>query len=164
MGLHHTLEQLRAKAAWECATAAKSKNPRAYKEYVNQVKKLPSLIMTNGLGQTLAFLAAKAKTKEDERTKQKTIDTGKTEGLLYTHIEGWLTRTSQEGEPYRAPYSEALNGEGAEPARLLFRIARADSATYRRATTEALAFCSWLKSCADALQESKTDTGGGNRT
>jgi len=39
--------------------------------------------------------------------------------------------------------------------KLLYRIACGDSTTYRRATAEALALISWLKSFADALQEKK---------
>jgi len=143
--MHQTLEQKRAEYAWSCAREAQGQGQQWLKEYVGLVKKLPALITTNGLGQTLAFLAAKAKTKDGALRRDKP------EGLLYLHLEGWLTRPDSP----RGPYAEAPAGEGEEaPAtRLLFRITRGDSATYRWATSEALALIAWLKSLAEALQE-----------
>lgn len=144
------LDQKRAKYAWECGKAAQKEGQEFLERYAGLVKKLPALISTNGLGQTLAFLAAKAKTKEikEKGSSRRVIDTAKEEGLLYHHLEEWLTR---ERDP-RGPYTQKAPGEpDGEPTKLLYRIACGDSTTYRRATAEALAFINWLKSFADAL-------------
>lgn len=105
------------------------------------------MIHTNGLGQALAFLAAKAGTKEGH------VDRGTPHGLLYTQLEKWLTTIPEPGERFRAPYTAPVRDESNQPTRLIYRIACGDSATYRRATAETLAFLNWLKSLADALQD-----------
>ncbi len=153
--VHQKLEQFRAAEAWRAAKKAKEKFPNTYKEYISLVKKLPALISTNGLGQTLAFLAAKGGTKNGK------IDDGKPDGLLYRQLEAWLTRPEQkengaeQREPYHSPYGRFLQECGAdrEVAPLLCCIGKSNSTVYRRATREAIAFASWLRSFADALSE-----------
>lgn len=164
MPLHRKLEQKRAEQAWQCAGEAKKKGADFLERYAGLVKKLPALISTNGLGQTLAFLAAKAKTKEiTGQPSRKEIDRDKEEGLLYHHLERWLTWKPVSEEIYKGPYAEKVQNEpDDEPTRLLYRIARSDSTVYRRATMEALAFISWLKPFADALQEKKAGTQEGD--
>lgn len=66
-----TIEQKRANRAWQAIKEVKKKERE---KYVSIVRKAPSYILTNGLGQTLAFLRAKS---EAERT-------------LYGHLEAWL--------------------------------------------------------------------------
>ncbi len=105
------------------------------------------MIHTNGLGQALAFLAAKAGTKAGG------IDQENPHGVLYTQLEQWLTRTPEPDGPFRAPYTTSVPDENGQPTRLIYRIACGDSATYRQATAETLAFLNWLKSLADALQD-----------
>lgn len=69
-----TLEQQRAKKAWECVQEAKAQNWAG--EYRTIAVKTPSLILTNGLGQTLAFLCS----KPDRPHFQ----------ALYRHLNEWL--------------------------------------------------------------------------
>ena len=84
------------------------------------------LVLTNGLGQTLAFLRAKGKNDStDEHT------------MLFQHLSRWVL--SQV-----APASTSDNRD------LLQWVLENDSAAYRRATTEALAFLTWLKRFAEA--------------
>jgi CRISPR-associated protein Cmr5 len=52
-----TLEQERAKHAWECVQEVKDRTFAG--DYRSIAVKAPSLILTNGLGQTLAFLRSK---------------------------------------------------------------------------------------------------------
>jgi len=52
-----TLEQDRARYAWNCVQ--KVKNQTFAGDYRTIAVKVPSLILTNGLGQTLAFLRSK---------------------------------------------------------------------------------------------------------
>jgi CRISPR-associated protein Cmr5 len=96
------------------------------KGYSSLARKVPMLVLTNGLGQTLAFLKAKGKNDPaDEHT------------VLFRHLSRWVL--SQV-----APSSPATNGD------LLQWVLQNDSAAYRRATTEALAFLTWLKRFAEA--------------
>lgn len=77
-----TLEQERAKRAWECVQKVKSQSFAS--DYRTIAMKAPSLIITNGLGQTLAFLKAKG---EDEHE------------ALYHHLSEWLKKQlSIEGD------------------------------------------------------------------
>jgi len=91
-------------------------------KYGSVVRKLPSYILTNGLGQTLAFLKAKGKGEP-----------GNEHEVLYQHLEGWLRR--QLG----------INGN-----LLDWLVSKATSQQYRLATMEALALLQWLKRFAEA--------------
>jgi CRISPR-associated protein Cmr5 len=66
-----TLEQERAKHAWDCVQEVKDKHKHIADGYRAIVAKVPSLIVTNGLGQTLAFLKAKHE-------------------VLYRHLTDWV--------------------------------------------------------------------------
>lgn len=57
-----TLDQLRAKHAWERVRGST-------KEYGNLAKSMPALIMSNGLMQTLAFLKGKDRPEHDRLLK-----------------------------------------------------------------------------------------------
>jgi CRISPR-associated protein Cmr5 len=57
-----TLAQQRAKHAWAVVEAQRQKSD--FNEFADQAKKLPVRIITSGLGQSLAFLAAKKKAPE----------------------------------------------------------------------------------------------------
>lgn len=117
-----TLEQQRATKAWELVSQVKENA----KEYNSWVKKVPVLILMNGLGQTLAFLKSKSNHEKE---------------LLYDHLSAWLmTQMSW------SPQAQQKND-------LLERLIHESSANYRRATIEALAFLNWLKRFADTLLE-----------
>lgn len=92
------------------------------KDYGSLARKTPALILSAGLGPTLAFLRAKGKDKEwDEHN------------ILYSHLSGWVVK--------RLP---------GNPADLLQVIRQNGSDIYRLATVEALAFLTWLKRFAEA--------------
>lgn len=65
-----SLDQQRAKYAWDCVQGCKS-------DYVNLAKAAPALIMGNGLMQTLAFYESKGKGHHQ---------------ALSGHICGWLNK------------------------------------------------------------------------
>jgi CRISPR-associated protein Cmr5 len=117
-----TLEQQRATKAWELVTQVKE-NSQGYNSWV---KKVPVLILTNGLGQTLAFL----KSKSDHEKE-----------LLYEHLSVWLM------------VQMSWSPQSQQKTDLLERLIHESSANYRRATIEALAFLNWLKRFAGALLE-----------
>jgi CRISPR-associated protein Cmr5 len=110
------------------------KNGREWQQsYASHVKKFPMLVLTNGLGQTLAFLRAKGKN-----------DRAAEEEVLYHQISNWVT-------------AQIWGGEG--DAGLLPKLIAPDSGSdvYRRATVEALAFVNWLKRFAEAALEAEPD-------
>ncbi|MDT7879139.1 MAG: type III-B CRISPR module-associated protein Cmr5 [Candidatus Caldarchaeales archaeon] len=96
------------------------------KGYGSLARKIPMLVLTNGLGQTLAFLKAKGKNDPaDEHT------------VLFRHLSSWVLSQVD-------PSAAASNGD------LLRWVLQNDSAAYRRATMEALAFLTWLERFAEA--------------
>lgn len=115
-----TLEQERAKHAWDCVQEVKDK-PFAG-NYRTIAVKVPSLIVTNGLGQTLAFLKAKGKG-----------DPGNEHEVLYRHLADWVGRKVH-----------------ADGDLLSWLVNTATSQQYRLATMEALALLQWLKRFAEA--------------
>lgn len=127
-----TLEQGRADFAFTCAQYAKDKLPeKTAKEYKAYVKKMPMLIKTNGLGAALAFAFAKG-------CKGGKADKTKAWGLLYAQIEEWLKKD----------HKQLL---GFDSNRLIAQLLKEQSATYRAATIEIIAFLTWLLRFADGL-------------
>ncbi|MCW2279328.1 type III-B CRISPR module-associated protein Cmr5 [Heliophilum fasciatum] len=154
-------DQQRAGYAWtKINDAAAQKFADRYKELV---RKFPAYILTNGLGQALAFLVAKgSQTLGDKRSCP---NEQKAHGALYLHIQEWLC---QEG----MAYADAVAGEMRDPDggnrdfRLMERIVRQEqgSLSYRQATMETLALLQWFKRFAEAvLPDDKPfeTTGGG---
>ncbi len=90
--------------------------------YGRQARRIPAQIQTNGLGQTLAFLRSKGKGQHDKEHQ-----------AVYNDLSEWVT-----GQ---------MGWSGSD---LLSKILESDSATYRRATAEAIAYLIWLKRLAEA--------------
>lgn len=124
MSQQKTKEQERAAKAWKYITED-VEDQRFGGKYGGWVKKLPALVLTNGLGQTLAYLRAKA---AKQVAAQK----------VYDHLSSWVM--GEMGHPNES---------------LLEWLMQKDSAAYRRATTEALAFINWLKRFAEAKLKSE---------
>lgn len=122
-----TLEQARAEWAWGCIQKIANKSPEIKKKYGSLARKVPMLVLTNGLGQTLAFLKSKGKDQEEDAHT-----------ILLCHLSEWVLR--------RLGVPESWRGD------LLKWVLRQDSnsTTYRHATLEALAFLNWLKRFAEA--------------
>jgi CRISPR-associated protein Cmr5 len=59
MSKTQTLDQQRAKHAWDVVEQVSKKSDSEKKQFGTQAKKLPTRIMAAGLGQALAFLMAK---------------------------------------------------------------------------------------------------------
>lgn len=124
------IEQKRAAEAWSCVQYVNEEiEDKVFKEkYRSMVLKLPSLILTNGLGQTLAFLKSKGKGNESNPEEK-----------VYRDLQGWLTKP------------DVINWGGATQPELIERIMAINSNKYRLVTTETLAFINWLKRFADAV-------------
>ena len=125
MGSVENIELERAKEAWGCIDYVNSKkNDKFKKEYRSVVMKSPTMIITNGLGQTLAFLKSKGKN-----------DKSKPEEKLYRDIEGWLDKRVQW----------TAKGE------LMEKVISLPNDKFRYATAETLSFLSWMRRFADAV-------------
>ena len=114
-----TDEQKRAKKAWDCVSPLRGTEPAS--DYLTPVRKFPVMVLTNGLGQSLAFLRAKEK---DNNAHQK----------LSGHLSSWVL------EQIPSHHSTEL----------LKCIINEEGEWYRRATAETLAFTGWLKRFAEA--------------
>ncbi len=119
-----TLEQGRASQAYKYVEEAKEKSVDTQKEYKSYVKKMPVMIKTNGLGQTVAFI----KSKSDKEAY----------GLIYRQLGEWLKKCPN-----------AVIGD--RDTDLVKAIVNLESREYRMATAEALALLSWLRRFADGL-------------
>ncbi len=125
------IEHERAKEAWNCVDYINAEEGDKFKkEYRSVVMKSPTMIITNGLGQTLAFLKSKGKN-----------DDSKPEEKLYKDIESWLDK--------RVHWT-ARGG-------LMEKVIALPNDKFRYATTETLSFLSWMKRFADAVLPKEGD-------
>lgn len=145
MALHQSLDQQRAKFAWQCVHSAKNtldsnpkerKERKEYKEYVSIAKKLPATISQCGLGQALAFEASK--------------DGKRAHRLILQHMQTWILHR-MDGEPTTA--------EEYVPYKILTQLSENyDSRKYLRATSESQSFLVWLRMLAES-QDEKVEQG-----
>lgn len=124
-----TLEQKRAALAWEKIREVEGAGEAIQKEYRSSVLKTPAMIMTSGLGPTLAFLCSRK---------------GKAEDMLVEHISEWLKSRD-------APIAWSSTKDN-----IMERIVEEDSIVYSQATQEALLFITWLKRFAQARLKGET--------
>lgn len=121
-----TLEQDRANYAWNCIRKIKDlQKEEIEKKYKSFVKKSSALLLTNGLGNTLAFYQSKFGGSSSEAQAYK---------LLYEHIDGWL-KNQNLIDQHVVQWIIAENTSSLEVI---------------KATKETLAFINWLKKFADA--------------
>ncbi len=121
-----TLDQQRARAAWNAT-------PQTPEEaYVSLCSGAPVMILTNGLGPTLAFFLAKAPRAAEYRQ-------------LGDALARWALRAG----------TDADTGKQAED--LMVRITNATTDEYRRLTAESLSYLNWLKRFAVARKEAPSD-------
>lgn len=124
MTRQQTVEQERAKQAWDNIQSIQADKNK----YGSLARRLPSLLQTNGLGQTLAFLRSKAKGKAATESEHQT---------MYQHLSVWVMK--KMGQP-----------DDKQKKMLMEWIIKQPSPIYRRATAEAMAFAQWLKRFAEA--------------
>lgn len=121
-----TKEQERAKKAWELVSTVQA---NVIDDYASLAKSAPVRILTNGLGQTLAFFISKKKSKEYS--------------LLYNHLNEWLSDSDNVVWTPNEDIDDTL----------IERVINEKSQGYRMATEEALAFLAWVKRFATALSK-----------
>lgn len=128
-----TLEQQRAKHAWECVSEAKQKLGHDYDKYANLAKSIPALIMNSGLMQVMAFLHEKGL---DKKTRKP--DPSKPHTIIGDHLRSALTER----------FPEIPKGfEGA-----MAKLMEADPRKFQAITAEAFAWLKWLRQMAAAQQ------------
>jgi len=130
MSQQRSLEQERAARAWTFVTQVRDNGKDYAKEYGSLAKSAPADIQSNGLGQTLAFWRAKGY----DRGKPKANGANAHYQLL-VHVSEW-TR------------NQLKLSNSKEVLEWVAKDASTDQ--YRRATTEAIAFLSWVKRFAEA--------------
>lgn len=131
------VEQERGKQAWEDVREIKNlEDEDREKKYRALARGLNAMIQINGLGQTLGFMYAKG--SKDWREKRKKNE----HFYLLRHLTHWMHRH----------FNTAIaDSTDAKIDGFLDWITRtATSADYRRATTEVLAFGTWLSRFAEA--------------
>jgi CRISPR-associated protein Cmr5 len=127
--MSQSLDQKRAAFAWEKVSTMQGATEKD--NYETAVKKCPARIMTNGLGQTLAYLKGSSQAGEKK---------------LYGHLNEWLC---QEAETLVWVKD---NGEHcAERDEVVKRVIQVSSVIYRQATQETLAVLNWFKRYVDAV-------------
>lgn len=129
------LEKGRAEFAYRKVEEAIKRLGGKKKEYKSCVRKLPSMILNNGLGQTLAFVNSKGEKKEKKEKKENAYD------IIYEQLTDYLK--SDCTSRVRIPQDKDL----------LQWVISCDSSQYRYITNEVLAFLNWLKRFAEGMIE-----------
>ncbi|MFA4647648.1 type III-B CRISPR module-associated protein Cmr5 [Pyrococcus kukulkanii] len=132
-----TLEQQRAEFAYNKVLEVSKKSEDIQKKYRSYVRSAPTLILTNGLGQTLAFYLSKIGNSDGNYEK---IDPGnlekadqKAHAYLYKHIAEWLDKKIIHSENPIEYYI------------------RASSTEVLMMTEEVIALLKWMRRFADAM-------------
>jgi len=124
------LEQGRAEFAYKCVKDAKEQlSKEKQSDYRSYTRKISTMILTNGLAQTLAFVKAK-------------VEEGNTYELLYNQMRYYLKSENTT----RIPMPPDKN-------KLVEWVISCDSREYRFITQELLAFLNWLKRFAEGMIE-----------
>lgn len=128
-----SLEQERAKYAWYCINEIKEeKNDNLEDKYKSYVKKAPSYILVNGLGNTLAFFKSKFGGSEKSEDKKVSKDR-EAYKALYDHINKWF----QERFNIKKDILEWITLE-------------ASSIDVFKVTKETIALLNWMRRFAEA--------------
>ncbi|MDI6861168.1 MAG: type III-B CRISPR module-associated protein Cmr5 [Caldisericia bacterium] len=130
------LEKGRAEFAYRCVKEVvdeNSSNKELLKNYRAYSRKIPQMILSNGLGQTLAFVKSKAKN-------------GNAYELLYSQMMDYLRSDSTA----RIKMPDNIE--------LVEWVISLDSQNYRYVTEEILAFLNWVKRFAEGLIETEEES------
>lgn len=114
--------QKRAAYAWNCVSEVEKAGSKIGDRYGTLARKLPGRLQVSGLGQTLAFLFARAKGAG-----------GSAEGLLLKHL----------GEHLKREFNRRADETPMETVLML------SPAQYRHGTRELMALAEWLKRFAE---------------
>ena len=138
------VEAGRAEIAFRFAKAGAGISKR--KDYRSHVRKFPSLVLTNGFAQAVAFAYSKAGQKEVENLRDPASPPNDADpwALLYRQIEQYL-----RSSPFVSIRSDKS---------LMDHLVEMESPQYRMVEQDVLAFCNWLRRFADALIEAEDES------
>jgi len=123
MSRQQSLEQKRAKAAWDRVKHARAQ--RYAKDYSSLARSAPTEIQTNGLGQTLAFWRAKGSKNGEPKNNE--------HDQLFNDVSKWVkVQLSIEKDLLKWIMDDATTSD------------------YRLATAEAIALSTWIKRFAES--------------
>ena len=132
--MNRVLEQQRAKYALDEIMEINKKPDKTFKkDYASLVRRIPTMILNNGLGQTLAFLLSKQNKDKDAE-------------CLYGQLQTWLCGTNTPEDKNRFPRRIYI---GSTPD-LIGQIMGNDRHKYIHAQVEAMSLLNWMKKFADA--------------
>jgi len=148
------LEKGRAEFAYRCAEEGKKIISKTqidgewYEDdkYKSYVKRIPSMILSNGLGQTLAFVVSKKKKAKREEGRLISPGNEKNPKNAYDLIYKQLTEYMKSEHTARIKMPQDKN-------ELIEWVISCDSSNYRYITQEILAFLNWVKRFAEGLIE-----------
>ena len=103
------------------------------KNYRSYIKNIPTMILSNGLGQTLAFIKSKS-------------EKGNAYELIYEQLTEYM----------RSPYTTRMQMPE-DKKELIDWVISCDSEKYRYITQEILAFLNWLRRFAEGLIEEEEE-------
>ena len=126
------LEKGRAEFAYQKVLEVSKLNKELQKDYRSYVRKLPQMILSNGLGQTLAFVYSKKK-----------------KGNAYEFIYDQISQYLESENTMRISKEKGRD--------LVEWVIGLDSIQYRYATEEVLAFLNWLRRFAEGMIEEEKE-------
>lgn len=130
-----TLEQKRAIYALERINKQKN-DPKNSGDYGRHVRKMPAMILNNGLGQALAFLLADGNPASS--------------GALYKDFQNWVCGNKKDDNDYpRLIYNNEKDKDGKDKDLILLLMDK-DRSHYMEAQQEILSLLTWMKKFADA--------------
>jgi CRISPR-associated protein Cmr5 len=124
-----TKQQQRAAFALECLQKIGTLVP---KDTANFIVGMPTMILTNGIGQTLAFLLSKKSGKEKQ---------------VYDILKKWLCKTM----------NRQFGADSTADIEFIKKFNAITQQEYLQAQQEALRFLEWLKRYARAFEEDKKE-------
>ncbi|HDN82932.1 MAG TPA: type III-B CRISPR module-associated protein Cmr5 [Candidatus Altiarchaeales archaeon] len=134
-----SLEQKRAKYAWECIQKVRG-NIEQEDKYKSYVRSAPSYIQINGLGNTLAFYKSKFEADLRKKGENELSADKRAYKLLYDHLNGWRKEL-----------------RGGKDILEWIRDENTSSLMVFQATKEIIALLNWMKRFAEAELRDKEE-------
>lgn len=163
-----TPDQLRAKHAWE--VVERVKGSKDAKLFGGAARKLPVRIMASGLGQALAFLAAKGKTPELLKALSDWVLNQPKSGLPRFAVKADGSALPKAGDSVPKEQVKQIEEErqksiqawAAQEGRLLKSVIEGTADDLRIYTAEVLAYLQWLNRFCEANKLSDDTNSDGN--
>lgn len=148
--LINKLEKGRAEFAYKCAKEGKSIKNKVqidneyYKDdkYTSYVKKIPQMILSNGLGQTLAFIFSKRQKIKNGDKPGSEKNPKNAYDLIYKQLTDYLKNEASSRIKMPPDKNELIEW-----------VISCDSKEYMYITQELLAFLNWMRKFAEGLEE-----------